>query len=180
MIYAVIIACEVGFWLVLGAGLFARYVLRRPRLGAALLLAVPLVDLVLLAASVLDLRDGGTASAAHALAAVYLGVSVAFGHGMVRWADVRFAHRFAGGPAPVAPPRSGAAHARRLRRAWSRHVLAWAVGGALLLLGVLLVGDAQRTSAFVETAGLWTVVLLVDGVWSLSYSAWPRRVEARG
>ena len=33
MIYAVIIACEVGFWLVLGAGLFARYVLRRPRLG---------------------------------------------------------------------------------------------------------------------------------------------------
>ena len=70
MIYAVIVACEVGFWLVLTAGLGARYVLRRPRLGAVLLMTVPVVDLVLLVATVMDLRGGGTASPAHALAAV--------------------------------------------------------------------------------------------------------------
>jgi hypothetical protein len=126
VIYAVIVACELGFWLVLAAGLTARYVLRRPRLGAALLMGVPLVDLVLLVASVVDLRGGGTASLGHALAGVYLGVTVAFGHGMVRWADARFAHRYAGGPPPPRPPSSGPAHARHLRRAWLRHVLAWA------------------------------------------------------
>ena len=56
MIVAVIVACEIGFWVVLAAGLVSRYVLRRRRLSTALLAAVPLVDLVLLVVSVLDLR----------------------------------------------------------------------------------------------------------------------------
>ncbi|RQX50832.1 hypothetical protein DLJ57_10885, partial [Micromonospora chalcea] len=95
MLVAVIVGCEVAFWVVLLAGLIARYPLRRPRLGAALLIAVPVVDLVLLAATMIDLRRGATATFAHGLAAAYLGFSVAFGHRMVRWADERFAHRFA-------------------------------------------------------------------------------------
>ena len=48
MIIAAIVACEVGFWVVLAAGLLARYALRLPRLGGFLLLCVPLVDLALL------------------------------------------------------------------------------------------------------------------------------------
>ncbi|WP_407342151.1 hypothetical protein [Pengzhenrongella phosphoraccumulans] len=87
MLVAVIAACEVGFWVLLGAGLVARYALRRPRLGAALLVGVPLVDLVLLAATVLDLRAGSTATFVHGLAAAYIGFSVAFGHSTIRWAD---------------------------------------------------------------------------------------------
>lgn len=55
---AVIIACEIGFWVLLLAGLLTRYVLRRPGLGAALLIAVPLVDVLLLAVSAIDLRGG--------------------------------------------------------------------------------------------------------------------------
>ncbi|WP_424326067.1 hypothetical protein [Gordonia sp. (in: high G+C Gram-positive bacteria)] len=34
------------------------------------------------------------------LARLYLGVTVVFGPRLIRWADARFAHRFAGGPAP--------------------------------------------------------------------------------
>lgn len=107
MILAVIAACEIGFWVVLLAGLATRYLLRRRRLGGVLLAAVPLVDLVLLGATVLDLRDGATAGFAHGLAAAYLGFSVVFGPSMVRVADERFAHRFAGGPPPGRPPRTG-------------------------------------------------------------------------
>jgi hypothetical protein len=39
---AFIVAAEVAFWLTLFAGLVTRYVLRRPRLGMALLVATPL------------------------------------------------------------------------------------------------------------------------------------------
>jgi hypothetical protein len=67
---AVIVAVEIAFWVLLAAGLTARYVLRLPRVGAALLIAVPLVDLVLLGATVIDLRGGATARVAHGLAAV--------------------------------------------------------------------------------------------------------------
>ena len=176
MIYAVIVACEVGFWVVLLAGLAARYGLRRPRLGGALLVCVPLVDLALLVASVLDLRQGGVAGTAHGLAAVYLGVSVAWGHSMVRWADARFAHRFAGGPPPSRPPAGGVEHARYQRGQWARHLLAWAVGCGLLLGGVAIVGDAERGGALLGIAQGWTTVLAVDFLWSMSYTLWPRRV----
>jgi hypothetical protein len=107
MLIAIIVACEVAFWAVLGAGLVARYLLDRRRLGAILLACVPLVDLVLLVASVIDLAGGATADFKHGLAAAYIGFSVAFGHSAIRWADQRFAHRFAGGPPPWRPPRGG-------------------------------------------------------------------------
>lgn len=113
MLVGVIIACEIGFWVVLLAGLATRYVLRRPWTGAVLLLCVPLVDLVLLWATVLDLRQGAVADWSHGLAAVYLGFSVAFGHDIIRRADQRFAHRFAGGPVPASKlPPDGSGRAR--------------------------------------------------------------------
>ncbi len=174
MIYALIIASEIAFWLVAAAGLTARYVLHRPRLGGALLAAVPLVDAVLLTAAVIDLRGGATAHTAHALAAVYIGVSVAWGRDLVRWADARVAHRFAGGPAPAGPPRGGPAHARREREQWLRHALAWAVGATLLLGALGLVGDLERSAALLQVAGLWTLILAIDFVISFSYRLSPR------
>ncbi len=167
MLVAVIVACEIGFWVVLAAGLVARYVLRWRRVGGALLVGVPLVDLVLLVATVLDLRRGGTAELAHGLAAVYLGFSVAFGHSMVRWADVRFAHRFAGGPPPQPKPPSGTPD--RLRHEWREFGKACTAIGvtAVLLLGlVALVGVRRDTAAllwWIPRLGLVLVIWLVTG-----------------
>lgn len=177
MLIAVIVTCEVLFWVLVFAGLATRYLLRRPRLGGWLLVAAPLVDLVLLAATVLDLRGGATATTAHALAAVYLGVSVGFGHSMVRWADARFAHRYAGGPAPAPAPRTGRAHAARERRGFARHLVAFAVGAGLLGLAVLVIGDPSRTEALTQTLRLWALVVAVDAVISLSYTVRPRPTE---
>ena len=169
-----IVAAEVAFWLILLAGLVARYALQRPRLGLALLIATPFVDLLLLVATTISLRQGGEAAFPHALAAVYIGVSVAWGHQIVRWADARFAHRFAGGPPPEQRPRSGRQHAARERREWLRHLVAWATGTALLGLGVLVVGDLDRTRALPNVAALWTVVLAIDFLIAFSYTVWPR------
>jgi hypothetical protein len=174
MLVFVIVAAEVAFWLILLAGLVTRYGLRRRGLGMALLVATPLVDLVLLVVTTIDLRRGGEAAVPHALAAVYIGVSVAWGRRMISWADARFAHRFAGGPPPERPPRTGPLHAARERREWLRHLVAWATGTALLGLGVLLVGDLDRTSALVSMAALWTLVLAIDFLISFSYTLWPR------
>lgn len=176
MLVLLIVACEVGFWVLLGAGLAARYVLRRPRLGATLLVAVPLVDLVLLIATVVDLRGGATATAAHGLAAAYLGFSVAFGHGIIRWADEHVAHRFAGGPESPRPPRYGQARARHEWREWGTAVLAWAIACGLLLAAILLVGDAERTEqlrAWIARLSLVVAIWLVG--WPLPYTIWPKK-----
>lgn len=156
--------CEVAFWVFIAAGLTARYLLHRPRLGAGLLVCAPMVDLVLLVASVVDLRGGGDATIVHALAAIYLGVSVGFGHRMIAWADVRFAYRFAGGPKPDKPSKHGKAAARRQVSDWLRHLLAWSFGSGLMLGGVLLVGDTDRTEVLLYYPGVWAIVLVIDGI----------------
>ena len=55
VLFAVIVGCEVGFWVLVGAGLGCRYLLRRRRESSVLLAAVPVLDLVLLAATMADL-----------------------------------------------------------------------------------------------------------------------------
>lgn len=47
----------------------------------------------------------------------------------------------------------------------------------MLGLGVLVVGDLDRTTALVSTAVLWTLVLTIDFVVSFSYTLWPRSAE---
>lgn len=151
-ILAVIVGCEIGFWVVLLAGLAARYLLRLPKLGAALLICTPLVDVVLLIATVFDLRSGGTAQWPHAAAAIYLGVSLAFGHSMIRWADQRFAHRFAGGPEPVKPPKYGRAKVKHEWVQFGRFTLSWVISVAVMAALVFLVSSPAQTEVMWKMA----------------------------
>lgn len=167
MLLAVIAACEIGFWVLLAAGMITRYGFRLPRLGMALLMAVPLVDVVMLVASVIDIRQGGEPSFKHSLAAIFIGVSVGFGHQTLKWADGWAAYRFAGAPRPVKPRKGTRAKARKERQGWYRHVLAYVVGvGVMVALGLL---SGQGYDALLGPAWTWTIVLVIDGFVSFSY-----------
>ena len=107
LLYVLILACEVGFWVVLLMALAVRYLLAKERLSRALLLCLPLIDLLLLIFTALDLRRGSAATFAHGLAAAYVGFTVAFGGIAVKWADAHFAHTFAAGPVPAKAPSLG-------------------------------------------------------------------------
>jgi hypothetical protein len=172
---ALIVACEIGFWVLLLLGLAARYLLRARWLSTVLLICVPLVDVVLLAASLTDLRWGAPASPSHGIAAIYIGVSLAFGHQAIRWADQRFAHRFAGGPKPARPPKYGRARAARERGQWLRHLLAYLVAAAVLGLFTLLAGDTQSTTRLWAPMAPWSIVLAIDFLISFSYTLAPRK-----
>jgi hypothetical protein len=161
----VILLCEVGFWVLLALGLLARYGFRLRRTSAVLLASVPVVDLVLLVVTTIDLQRGGVATAAHGLAAAYIAFSVVFGHRTIRAVDARVAHRFAGGPRPVRPATpTGPAAARAAWDAWVRGFAAWSIATALLGAAVLLVGDPARTRALVDWIAWLSTAL---GAWLL-------------
>lgn len=168
-----IILCEAGFWVVLALALVARYVVRKPRTARALLVTVPLIDVALLALIVVDLRGGAVADWSHGLGALYLGVSVVFGPGMIRWLDARFAHRFDG-----APPRQSLHGAERTRHEWAefaKAILAGAISAAVLLACIALVNDPARTQ---ELTAWFPRIGLVLGIWAItpvSYTIWPKR-----
>lgn len=175
---AVIVGCEIGLWVLLGAGLVARYLLRLRRTSTALLAAIPLLDVVLVVAVALDLARGAPTGAVHGLAAVYLGFSVAFGPALVRWADVRFAHRFAGGPPPVPAPRHGPERRAHLWREWNRVVVAATIASVTLLGLAWLVADAAQEPTLYGWIGrCWTVV----GIWLVAGPLWESgRLTAAG
>lgn len=177
MILALILACEVAFWVFVIAGLAARYLFKKKTLSAVLLWSTPVVDLILIAATILDLKRGATAGFAHGLSAVYIGVTIGFGHRMIRWADRQFAYRFAGGEKPARGPRYGKAHAREERAGWIRHLLAWLIGSAMLEFMVLMVGDEARTEQLSLMILRWLLVLGIDFAISFSYTIWPKTAK---
>jgi hypothetical protein len=161
-----IIASEVGFWVMLAAGLAARYVLRWKRTSTVLLAAVPLLDVVLLAAVVVDLLHGAKAGNIHGIAAFYLGASLAFGPALVRWGDMRFAHRFAGGPPPSKLPKHGPEKLKAMWSEWLKVVLGAAISCAVLLFLILVIAtpaQANELWKWMPRAGLITGIWLLAG-----------------
>jgi hypothetical protein len=132
LVYALILACEVGFWVVLLLAIAVRYLLFKEQLSRALLLSLPLIDVLLLIFTAIDLRRGSTATLAHGLAAAYVGFTVAFGGMAVKWADAHFAHRFAGGPVPAKAPSRGWKAVRYDFNLWGRCIVACILTMALV------------------------------------------------
>ncbi|MDO7908605.1 hypothetical protein Q5741_19640 [Paenibacillus sp. JX-17] len=174
MIGWLIVACEIMFWIVILIGLIFRYVVGMKKLGALFLMFTPVIDLVLLLATAYDLHNGAEAQWTHGLAAIYIGSTIAFGHQMIKWADERFAYRFAGGGKPRKKPRYGKQHAKRERAGWYRHVLAFIIGSGLLLGMIQMVGDHSKTSSLMSIIRVWALALGIDFLISFSYTLWPR------
>lgn len=169
-----IVACEIGFWVVIVAGLTTRYILKKKRTGLFLLALTPLIDLILLVTTSVHLWNGAEATIAHAVAAVYIGVSVAFGKSMIEWADVRFRYYITKkGPAPE--KLSGIPHAKHYFKSWLQHVFAYIIGAIFLVIMIFLIGDASRTEALSLALKLWTVVLGVDFLIAVSHFIWPKK-----
>jgi hypothetical protein len=168
----IIVVCEIAFWVVIALGLAARYLLRLSKLGMTLLALTPLIDLILLAVTGWDLYHGAQATTAHGIAAVYIGVSIAYGKRMIAWADSRFRYYVAKqGEKPS--KLYGYAYSRDYLKGWVLHLLAYAIGCGLLLAMVYMVQDSSRTEALNQIIRLWSVVLGIDLVIAVSYLVWP-------
>jgi hypothetical protein len=177
VLYALILACEVGFWVVLLLALAVRYLQANERLSRALLLCLPLVDILLLAFTAMDLRLGSTATFAHGLAAAYVGFTLAFGSVAVKFADAHFAHRFAGGPAPAKAPSVGWPAVRYELGLWCRCIGACIITVALVEALVILADRHEATLPLLawhkHAFGCIVFWFLFGPVWSLA-TAWRR------
>jgi hypothetical protein len=179
MLLALIIGCEIAFWIFLLLGLAVRYLARQRTLGTVILACVPLIDLVLLVATFLHLRGGAAPEITDGLAAAYIGVSVAFGPSIIRRIDARFAHRFAGGPLAPKPPKYGKERTRHEWQEFGKAVVAWVVSSALLLAGVALVGSIERGAVLLAWILRLLMVVLIWLIWPVSYEIWPRKPKGK-
>jgi uncharacterized membrane protein YgdD (TMEM256/DUF423 family) len=173
----VILAGEILFWVFVLGGLACRYIFQKKALGSFLLWATPVIDLVIIVITVLDLKSGATANFFHSLAAIYIGVSLVYGKSMIAWADQKFAYRYNNGPKAQKAPKYGSVRARNERIGWYKHTLAWMIGCALLVGMIYFVGDESKTMQFEYTIRTWSIVLAIDFIVSFSYTIWPKQNE---
>ncbi|MER5218854.1 hypothetical protein [Streptomyces flaveus] len=175
MIVTLVIVCEVAFWVLLAAGLTARYLLKMPRTGLALLLCEPLLEVLLFAVTAIDLKNGAEPDWKHGLAAVYIGFTVGLGHSMIKWADAHFAHRFAGGPPPVKPPKYGFARAVHEWKVAGRWILAAVVALALLQAAIWYVGSGGETESLRTWQSRMLFVIGINLLIPLGYTVFPKK-----
>lgn len=155
-----IIAGEVLFWIVLLAGVCARYLLRWRSVSTILLAATPLIDIVIIVLTYIDLYRGASSDFSHGMAAFYVGFSLVFGPEAIARIDRRFARRhtdLSEAELPAVPTRSSLAY-------WLRCLTASAITVVLLAVGIAIAGLADSfwliywVIVAVFTALAWGVV----------------------
>ncbi|MED3764362.1 hypothetical protein [Ureibacillus terrenus] len=169
-----IIAAEIAFWIVIISGLYSRYILKRNQLSLFFFILTPVIDFALLVLTAADLKSGAPASFAHGLAAVYIGVSIAFGKSMIAWADRKFQSRILQKPLQHREL-FGRAKAVYEMKMWGRHLIAYLIGCLLLGAMILYVGIGEKTFPLLRVLSGWTLVLLIDFLISFSYVIFPKR-----
>ena len=174
MIVALIIACEVGFWVLLALALAVRYLGKKRRTSVVLLLCEPVLELVLFVVTAIDLKNGAEPSWEHGVAALYIGFTVGYGHYMIKWLDGHAAHRLGGGPKPAGPPKYGLARARHEGRLWTRTLVATGVALALLQLAVWYVGDDGNVDSLRSFQWVALRAAGIHGLVALAYTIWPK------
>ncbi|MEV5613889.1 hypothetical protein [Streptomyces sp. NPDC052225] len=177
MIVTLIVVCEVGFWVLLAAGLALRYWAKMPRASVAVLLCEPLLEVLLFVVTAVDLKNGAEPDWKHGLAAVYIGYSIALGHYTVKWVDVRVAHRFAGGPPPSTPkygvPR--AIHEWKLAARWTAAAV---IAMGLLQGAIWYVGDGGDTGSLEQWQQRMLFLIGINVIIALSYTVFPKKAPA--
>ncbi len=173
-----IIGCEIAFWVFILLGLTSRYILKLEKLGILLLACTPVIDLILLIVTGVDLYKGAVATTAHALAAVYIGVSIGFGKSMIAWVDKRFKYYVT--KQGVAPLRlTGMQFAKHYSKGFVRHIVAYVIGCGLILGIIYIINDPSRTEALSNMMKIWSVILGVDLMITSSYFIWPRQEKRK-
>ena len=174
MITTLIILAEISFWIFILLGFFTRYVLKKKKMSLWLLGATPVIDLLLLIFVVIDLSGGAEATFAHTIAAIYLGVSIAFGKSMIAWADVQFQYYFL--KTDKRPPKLyGLARGKKELIGFSQHLLAYFIGGLLLAGMFFFLDNESSREVIIDTFRLWSLILGIDFVIALSYVLFPSR-----
>lgn len=170
-----IVVCEIAFWVVILIGLSLRYVFKLKKLGFFFLALTPLIDIILIAITSLDLYRGATATVAHGLAAVYIAVSLAFGKNMIAWMDVRFQRFILKSTTFKQEKLSGIPHAKNYAKGFVRHIIAYVIGYAILASMIFYIGDASRTEALSGILKIWGFILAIDLYITASYFIWPKK-----
>lgn len=169
-----IITAEIAFWIVIFIGLVCRYRFKKPKLSIIFFALTPVIDLLLVLLTAMDLRAGTPASISHGIAAVYIGVSIAYGKTMITWADEKFQQWFL--KLPIEKKRlTGLAKGIHEIKMLGLHVIAYVISASLLYAMIVFIGELTDTSSLLQVMKVWGIIIIIDAIISFSYIIFPNK-----
>lgn len=169
-----IIAAEVLFWIVLFAALYFRYILKAKKLSLLFFALTPVIDLVLLVLTALDLKNGSDATISHGLAAVYIGVSIAYGKTLIAWADEKFQKHVLKVDVQI-KRLDGKEKAHYEIGMFIRHLVAYGIAAVLLLIIINYVGIQNDTNSLYLVMKIWAIFVAIDGITCIINLYFPKK-----
>lgn len=186
-----LIGAEISFWVLSVAFLLLRYLLDLDRASFVVLALIVLDNLFIAGLGFPDYLRTGEFATYQLVALAIIVYGLTYGKRDFKRLD-RFMKRKVAGwkgealptaePPPKAAPRQKAAHERR---SFYGHLAVFIVGQAILFavgeswLAAQVAGVVpEEPSALMSAGRIWVVVLVVDAIWSFSYTLFPKRTEA--
>lgn len=188
-----LLGAEVSFWVLSVAFLLLRYLLDLDRASFVVLALIVLDNLFIAGLGFLDYLRTGEFAAYQLVALAIIAYGLTFGKRDFRRLDRYMKRKVAGwrgeAPSPPAEPQAKAAaprhKAEKERRRFYWHLAVFVVGQAMLYavgeswLAAQFAGAAPEDPSALMSAGrVWVVVLVVDAIWSFSYTVFPKRAES--
>jgi hypothetical protein len=182
-----LVGAEVSFWVLSGAFLVLRYWFELSRASFVMLGLIVLDNLFILGMGVLDYLHTGEFAAYQIVIAAVLVYGLTFGKKDFKRLDAYLHRKVMAWKGRTPPPaasekKTGREKARSERSGWYKHLAVFAVGQAILFaMGESWISAQMDGQVPADPSGLmmaslvWTVVFVVDTIWSLSYTVFPVR-----
>lgn len=92
---------------------------------------------------------------------------------MIKWADDIFKYYILyEGAKPT--KKFGVEYAKHELQMWKKHLLAYIIGGIMLISMIVVIDNISRTKALFSICILWSIIVAVDFLISISYFIWKR------
>lgn len=180
-----LVGAEVSFWVLAVAFLVLRYLFDLNRASFVVLALIILDNALIAGLGFLDYQRTGEFAPYQLVAAAIVVYGFTYGKKDFRRLDAYLKRKLKRSgdrsPSPKPAPRVPARDkAERYRRGWYTHLAVFVIGQAALFAAgeawinpLLDGGSLAQASALMNASRIWTIVFVVDTVWSLSYTFFP-------
>ena len=181
----VLIASEIIFFVFVGLALLLRYWFRLKKASIIAFIIVILNELAVFAIGVFDYIEVGTFSQFQMLIIIFIIYAILFGKSdfkkLDRWIQKKVA-KLKGEPIPDFGEESkrklyGKEHAKEERKGFYQHLIIFVIAQICFFLMLHFI-PMENTDLIAGISNVWTKVLIIDFIWSFSYTIWPKKEKS--
>lgn len=199
--WSLVIVAEILFFVLLGAFFIMRYWFKKPKIGYVFVVLLILNELFIALIAIYDYVETGKVSSFQVITVLFFIYLISLGKKDFLQLDGFFKRKIAiwgGEPVPELPHKEihkqelyGTAHAKEERKGWYSHLLIFVIAQFVFLSMSEFAGwqefslnriknmfQIYKDNKINHANSVWGIILIIDFIWSFSYTFWPKKKKS--